>query len=79
MHKMCVGVCVCVCACVNSDCYGKFSIYLYRSAITIFPQRTDGKHDYRVWNHQLISYAGYRMADGSVCGDPATVEFTEVR
>lgn len=52
--------------------------YLYRSAITVFPQRTDGKHDYRVWNHQLISYAGYRMADGSVCGDPATVEFTEV-
>lgn len=49
-----------------------------RSAITIFPQRTDGKHDYRVWNPQLISYAGYRQADGSIIGDPANVEFTEL-
>ncbi|XP_017771545.1 PREDICTED: nitric oxide synthase, salivary gland [Nicrophorus vespilloides] len=49
-----------------------------RSAITIFPQRTDGKHDYRVWNPQLINYAGYKQADGSVIGDPQNVEFTEV-
>lgn len=49
-----------------------------RSAITIFPQRTDGRHDYRIWNHQLISYAGYRQSDGSVIGDPINVEFTEV-
>ncbi|XP_075881910.1 nitric oxide synthase 1 isoform X2 [Nelusetta ayraudi] len=49
-----------------------------RSAITIFPQRTDGKHDYRVWNSQLIRYAGYKQPDGSVLGDPANVEFTEI-
>ncbi|XP_037052326.1 nitric oxide synthase isoform X2 [Bradysia coprophila] len=50
-----------------------------RSAITIFPQRTDGKHDYRIWNPQLISYAGYRSSsDGSVIGDPQNAEFTEV-
>lgn len=49
-----------------------------RSAITVFPQRTDGKHDYRIWNPQLISYAGYRSADGSVIGDPQNAEFTEV-
>lgn len=49
-----------------------------RSAITIFPQRTDGKHDYRVWNSQLIRYAGYKQPDGSILGDPANVEFTEV-
>ncbi|XP_060064662.1 nitric oxide synthase 1-like [Ylistrum balloti] len=49
-----------------------------RSAITIFPARTDGKHDFRVWNSQLIRYAGYKMADGSVIGDPASVEFTEI-
>ncbi|XP_076253398.1 nitric oxide synthase isoform X1 [Rhynchophorus ferrugineus] len=49
-----------------------------RSAITIFPQRTDGKHDYRVWNPQLVSYAGYRQADGSIIGDPINVEFTEL-
>ncbi|GAB6030176.1 hypothetical protein CHUAL_005852 [Chamberlinius hualienensis] len=49
-----------------------------RSAITIFPQRTDGLHDYRVWNQQLIGYAGYKQPDGTVIGDPLSVEFTEV-
>ncbi|XP_015221897.2 nitric oxide synthase 1 isoform X1 [Lepisosteus oculatus] len=49
-----------------------------RSAITIFPQRTDGKHDFRVWNSQLIRYAGYKQPDGSILGDPASVELTEV-
>ncbi|XP_018409777.1 PREDICTED: nitric oxide synthase, brain [Nanorana parkeri] len=49
-----------------------------RSAITIFPQRTDGKHDFRVWNTQLIRYAGYKQPDGSVLGDPANVELTEI-
>ncbi|XP_039226263.1 nitric oxide synthase isoform X2 [Drosophila yakuba] len=49
-----------------------------RSAITIFPQRTDAKHDYRIWNNQLISYAGYKQADGKIIGDPMNVEFTEV-
>lgn len=51
---------------------------LPRSAITIFPQRTDGKHDFRVWNSQLIRYAGYKQPDGSTLGDPANVQFTEV-
>lgn len=50
-----------------------------RSAITVFPPRTDGQHDFRVWNSQLIHYAGYHMPDGSVLGDPATVEFTQVQ
>ncbi|CAG9096154.1 unnamed protein product [Plutella xylostella] len=49
-----------------------------RSAITIFPPRTDGQHDYRIWNPQLITYAGYRQPDGSVLGDPARVEFTDI-
>ncbi|XP_067655457.1 nitric oxide synthase, inducible-like isoform X1 [Haliotis asinina] len=49
-----------------------------RSAITVFPPRTCGRQDFRVWNTQLIRYAGYRQSDGSVIGDPANVEFTEV-
>ncbi|KAL7832163.1 hypothetical protein AOLI_G00297110 [Acnodon oligacanthus] len=49
-----------------------------RSAITVFPQRSDREHDFRVWNSQLIRYAGYQMEDGSVIGDPASVEFTEL-
>ncbi|KAM6460454.1 nitric oxide synthase, inducible isoform 1-T3 [Liasis olivaceus] len=49
-----------------------------RSAITVFPHRTDGKHDFRIWNSQLIQYAGYQMPDGSIVGDPANVEFTQL-
>lgn len=57
-----------------------YSLFLFcRSAITIFPQRTDGKHDFRVWNSQLIRYAGYKQPDGGILGDPANVEFTEVQ
>lgn len=44
----------------------------------MFPQRSDGKHDFRVWNSQLIRYAGYQMPDGTIRGDPACVEFTQV-
>ncbi|NXA56964.1 NOS3 protein, partial [Nothocercus julius] len=49
-----------------------------RSAITIFPQRVPGRGDFRIWNTQLIRYAGYRQPDGSVLGDPANVDITEV-
>ncbi|CAL4076770.1 unnamed protein product, partial [Meganyctiphanes norvegica] len=49
-----------------------------RSAITIFPARTNGKNDFRVWNPQLISYAGYRQKDGTCIGDPINCEFTQV-
>ena len=48
-----------------------------RSAITVFPPRIDGQHDFRLWNSQLISYAGYRNIDGTIKGDPANVDFTE--
>ena len=44
----------------------------------MFPPRTDAKHDYRVWNPQLIQYAGYKQPDGSVIGDPINVELTAV-
>ncbi|CAO2644415.1 Nitric oxide synthase, inducible [Lemmus lemmus] len=49
-----------------------------RSAITVFPQRSDGKHDFRIWNSQLIRYAGYQMPDGTIRGDPASLEFTQL-
>jgi len=49
-----------------------------RSSVTFFPPRTDSSKDFRVWNSQLIRYAGYRQNDGSVVGDPANVEFTQV-
>ena len=45
-----------------------------RSTITIFKPKTSGK-DVRIWNHQLIRYAGYEEGE-KVIGDPASVEFT---
>ncbi|MDQ6418150.1 nitric oxide synthase oxygenase [Paenibacillus sp. LHD-117] len=32
----------------------------------------------RIWNHQLIRYAGYESEDGSIIGDPASLAFTRV-
>ncbi|XP_063003631.1 nitric oxide synthase 3 [Elgaria multicarinata webbii] len=49
-----------------------------RSAITIFPNRIAGRGDFRIWNQQLIRYAGYKQADGTILGDPANVDITEV-
>jgi nitric oxide synthase oxygenase domain/subunit len=48
-----------------------------RSVITVFPARTDGQLDFRIWNSQLISYAGYRNPNGTVQGDPSNIQFTE--
>ena len=30
----------------------------------------------RVWNSQLVRFAGHRLPCGGICGDPAEVEFT---
>ena len=49
-----------------------------RSCITVFRQRTDEKFDFRVWNTELINYAGYQRADGTILGDPMNVTLTEV-
>lgn len=42
-----------------------------RPTITVFNQRV------RIWNHQLIRYAGYETDDGIV-GDPNSLQFTRV-
>ncbi|XP_076335461.1 nitric oxide synthase, inducible-like isoform X2 [Tachypleus tridentatus] len=57
--------------------YGTNGGYL-RSMITIFPQRINDREDFRLWNPQLISYAGYLQPDGNVTGDPGRVHFTRV-
>jgi nitric-oxide synthase len=48
-----------------------------RTTISVFAQRADGQSGPRIWNPQLIRYAGYRQPDGSIIGDPAQVEFTD--
>jgi nitric oxide synthase oxygenase domain/subunit len=41
-----------------------------------FPPRQPGKRGPMIWNHQMMAFAGYRQADGSILGDPANVELT---
>ncbi|MDH6137940.1 nitric-oxide synthase [Kitasatospora sp. MAA4] len=48
-----------------------------RLLLSVFAPSEPDRPGPRVWNGQLIRYAGYRRDDGSVLGDPASVEFTE--
>ena len=45
---------------------------------TVFARWEDPGREIRIWNHQLIRYAGYRQPDGGFLGDPMNVEFTEI-
>ena len=48
-----------------------------RPIITIFaPADAEGPR-VRIWNRQLLGYAGYRQEDGTVIGDPANADFTD--
>jgi len=47
-----------------------------RPAITVFAPQRNGQDAARIWNHQLIRYAGYEK-DGRVIGDSTSLEFTK--
>lgn len=47
-----------------------------RPTITIFKPQQE-KASVRIWNHQLLRYAGYEK-DGAVVGDPASLQFTSI-
>ncbi|MGG4147030.1 nitric oxide synthase oxygenase [Paenibacillus algorifonticola] len=47
-----------------------------RPAITIFAAKQE-KNQIRLWNHQLVRYAGYEDGSGGVIGDPASLSFTK--
>ncbi|GAX53991.1 nitric oxide synthase oxygenase [Streptomyces olivochromogenes] len=48
-----------------------------RMLLSVFAPTRPDRPGPRVWNGQLIRYAGYRQHDGSVVGDPETVDLTE--
>jgi len=48
-----------------------------RSAVTLFAPAGEGERGIRIWNRQLVRYAGYRAADGTILGDPEQADFTE--
>jgi nitric-oxide synthase len=47
-----------------------------RPVISVFDPAVPGRPFARVWNEQLVRYAGYRTPDGGVIGDPAEADFT---
>ncbi len=48
-----------------------------RPIISIFASTVPPRQGPRIWNEQLVRYAGYRRPDGDVVGDPRYVAFTE--
>jgi len=49
-----------------------------RPLVTVFaPVQPRSRNSLRIWNYQLLRYAGYRAEDGAVLGDPAEAAFTE--
>lgn len=49
-----------------------------QSVITVGPPPLPDGREYRIVSPQLIRYAGYRNIDGTVTGDPAHVDITEM-
>ncbi|WP_172256132.1 nitric oxide synthase oxygenase [Saccharibacillus deserti] len=49
-----------------------------RPTITVFKPDRGERPGVRLWNEQLIRYAGYRSGKGAHVGDPASLEFTRV-
>ncbi len=49
-----------------------------RSTISVFAPVSPGHEGIRIWNPQLIRYAGYRQPDGTVIGDPLHADFTDM-
>lgn len=47
-----------------------------RSTISIYPGTSEGPEGPRILNKQVIRFAGYRMSDGQILGDPDSIEFT---
>ena len=47
-----------------------------KPVMSVFAADVDGRPRARIWNPQLIRYAGWRRLDGTVLGDPLHVGFT---
>ena len=49
-----------------------------RPLMTVFAPQLPAHPGVRIWNSQLIRYAGYQQPDGSIIGDPMQVELTSM-
>lgn len=48
-----------------------------RSTLSVYSTASEGNCSLRIRNKQLIRYAGYTLLDGSILGDPDSLEFTQ--
>ena len=48
-----------------------------RPTITLFHKWEGKENEIRIWNHQLIRYAGHVTNDGKIIGDPMSIEITK--
>ena len=48
-----------------------------RSVLTAFASQQVGQEGIRIWNSQLIRYAGYKQDNGTILGDSSNVRLTE--
>jgi nitric-oxide synthase len=46
--------------------------------ITVFAPQQPGQSGIRIWNPQLIRYAGYPQSDGTIVGDPLHINLTKM-
>jgi nitric-oxide synthase, bacterial len=49
-----------------------------RPTITVFAPDTPARKGPRIWNEQLVRYAGYQQPDGSVLGEPCSTGLTDL-
>ena len=49
-----------------------------RPLMTVFAPQLPGHPGIQIWNSQLMRYAGYLQADGSILGDPLQLELTTI-
>ncbi|MBV62993.1 MAG: nitric oxide synthase [Rickettsiales bacterium] len=49
-----------------------------RPTITLFHEWQGRENEIRIWNHQLIRYAGHVTNEGKIIGDPMSIEFTKI-
>ena len=49
-----------------------------KSTMTVFPEWRPDRPTIRIWNHQLLRYAGYETTQGKILGDPMNRDLTRV-
>eukprot|EP00049_Salpingoeca_infusionum_P024193 m.15126 g.15126 ORF g.15126 m.15126 type:complete len:1008 (-) comp6516_c0_seq2:324-3347(-) len=57
------------------ECY---SLGAISPLISVFPPKQMGQRGFRVWNHQLLGFAGWRLDDGTIIGDPNNIQLTSM-